>query len=64
MNEIYGDLFAVSRAEAATLDLAAARADRLSSQFVFDCHTHFLRSNPKPDSSLRQIVQLRKMALA
>lgn len=62
MNEVYGDLFDVGRAEAATLDLAAARADRLSSQFVFDCHTHFLRPNPEPDSPLRQLVQLRVTA--
>jgi uncharacterized protein len=60
MNEVYGQLFAVSRAEAATLDVAATRANALSSQFVFDVHTHYLRPNPKPDSSLRQMVEFRK----
>ncbi len=61
MNEVYGDLFDVNRAEAATLDLADARAKSLASQFVFDVHTHFLRPNPSPDSSLRNIVDLRKL---
>ena len=42
MNEVFGPLFAVSRAEAATPDLAKARADALKHQFIIDCHTHHL----------------------
>ncbi len=61
MNEVYGQLFDVGRAEASTLGVAAERARVLSSQFVFDVHTHFLRPNPAPDSSLRDIVQVRKL---
>ena len=64
MNEVYGYLFDVNRAEAATLDVAAKRAQDLSSQFVFDVHTHFLRPNPGPNSALRGIVDVRQHAAA
>jgi hypothetical protein len=51
MNEVYGALFDVNVAEAATLDVAAQRARGLSSQFVFDVHTHlaygFVRKESK-----------------
>ncbi len=61
MNEVYGPLFEVGRAEAATLEVGAARARALSSQFVFDVHTHFLRPNVAPSSSLQFLVELRKL---
>jgi predicted TIM-barrel fold metal-dependent hydrolase len=43
MNETYGPLFEVSRAEAATPEMADERAKRLKNQFIMDMHTHFLR---------------------
>ena len=43
MNQVYGRLFSVTPAEAATPELAQERANSLRDQFIFDCHTHFLR---------------------
>jgi len=48
MNQVYGALFAVTEAEAATPELAAGRALSLKGQIVFDAHTHFLRDDPSP----------------
>ena len=45
MNEVFGPLFAVTRAEAATPGVADARAGVLAGQFVFDCQTHFVRED-------------------
>ncbi len=56
MNEVYGPLFRVSRAEAADDELAAEQAARYRDQFIFDGHTHFLRD----DSRLDTFVDLRK----
>jgi predicted TIM-barrel fold metal-dependent hydrolase len=42
MNDTFGPVFGVSRAEAATPELANERARRLAGQFVMDMHTHFL----------------------
>ena len=56
MNDVYGPLFEVGRAEAATPELAAARADELSGQFVFDGHTHFLRD----DTQIQTFVRMRE----
>jgi uncharacterized protein len=47
MNEIYGPLFAVSKAEAATPAMAQERADALKDQFIMDMHTHFLRDDTR-----------------
>jgi uncharacterized protein len=47
MNEVYGRLYDVSRAEAADKDMAAERAKALKEQFVMDCHTHFLRDDTR-----------------
>jgi predicted TIM-barrel fold metal-dependent hydrolase len=55
MNEVYGAVFDVSRAEAATPEMANERARALSPQFIFDCHTHFLRD----DSTLQQFAEMR-----
>ena len=43
MNETFGPLFGVSRAEAATPEQANQRAAGLAGQFIMDMHTHFLR---------------------
>jgi predicted TIM-barrel fold metal-dependent hydrolase len=56
MNEVYGPLFAVTRAEAADQDAAAGRAKALASQFVMDTHTHFL----KDDTRLTGFVRMRE----
>jgi hypothetical protein len=55
MNQVYGNLFDVSEAEAATPDQALERAQRLAHQTVFDCHTHFLRD----DTRLTNFVAMR-----
>src|SRR6516225_2412998 len=47
MNEVYGRLFDVERAEAAQPDAASARAAGLSGQFVFDDQLHFVRDDYK-----------------
>jgi predicted TIM-barrel fold metal-dependent hydrolase len=47
MNDTYGPLFGVSRAEAADPDKADERARKLSGQFIMDMHTHFLRPGTK-----------------
>ena len=47
MNETYGEVFQVSRAEAAEPERAAARAKDLSGQFIMDMHTHFLRDDTR-----------------
>ena len=51
MNEVYGKLFAVTEAEAATPELADQRAKDLKGQMIFDAHTHFLRDDPAPGVS-------------
>ena len=45
MNEVYGPLFSVDRAEAAVPDTAVARSVGLSHQFVFDDQLHFVRDD-------------------
>src|ERR1700749_1392993 len=47
LNQVFGRLFDVSEAEAATPELAQARADTLSGQMVIDGHTHFLRDDTR-----------------
>ena len=55
MNQVYGELFAVSEAEAATPEMAEERALSLQGQQVFDAHTHFLRD----DTRLTNFVAMR-----
>ena len=43
MNDTYGPMYGVSRAEAAEPERADERARALSGQFIMDMHTHFLR---------------------
>ena len=56
MNDTYGPLYAVSRAEAATPEMADERAKALSKQFIMDMHTHFLRD----DTRLTGFVRMRE----
>jgi predicted TIM-barrel fold metal-dependent hydrolase len=56
MNDTYGPLYEVSRAEAATPELASERAGALSQQFIMDMHTHFLRD----DTRLNTFVRIRE----
>ena len=49
MNQVYGRLFAVTKAEAATPELADQRARGFKDQIIFDAHTHFLRDDPGPN---------------
>jgi predicted TIM-barrel fold metal-dependent hydrolase len=49
MNDIYGPIFRVSEAEAADAELGDEHAGRLSDQYVFDVHTHFLRDDTRLD---------------
>ena len=55
MNDVYGPIFKVSEAEAADSELGDEHAGRLSDQYVFDCHTHFL----KDDTRLQVFVDMR-----
>ena len=52
MNEVFGPLFDVSEAEAADRDMAQARADGLSHQFIFDDQTHFVHDDFKQEGLL------------
>ena len=45
MNEIYGNVFQVSPAEAREPELMQARAQSLAGQFIFDVQTHFVRDD-------------------
>jgi uncharacterized protein len=59
MNEVYGLYFDAQRAEAATPELADARAQSLSGQFIVDPHTHYIHDNPRPNSPLQQFADMR-----
>jgi uncharacterized protein len=54
MNEVYGALYDVTRAEAQTPEMAKERAAALAKQFVMDCHTHFLRDDTRIMGFVRQ----------
>jgi hypothetical protein len=45
MNKVFGPVWNVSEAEAADKDMADARAQKLSGQFIFDDQTHFVRDD-------------------
>jgi predicted TIM-barrel fold metal-dependent hydrolase len=53
MNDVYGPLYSVGRAEAATPDMANERARALSDQFIMDMHTHFLRDDTRLENFVR-----------
>jgi len=54
MNDVYGPLFTVSSAEAASPDMANDRARALADQFIMDMHTHFLRDDTRITGFVRQ----------
>src|SRR3981081_1834722 len=47
LNETFGPVFDVTRAEAATPAMAQERANALKDQFIMDMHTHFLRDDTR-----------------
>ena len=53
MNEVYGPLYGVSRAEAATPGAADDQRARYKDQFVMDVHTHFLRDDTRLEGFVR-----------
>jgi len=54
MNDVYGPVFGVSTAEAASPDMANERARALADQFIMDMHTHFLRDDTRLEGFVRQ----------
>jgi hypothetical protein len=52
MNDVFGPVFEVSRAEAATPGVADLRAQALSGQFIVDAQTHFVRDDFKLEGLL------------
>jgi len=56
MNQVYGELFDVTAAEAATPAMAQDRANALKDQFIMDMHTHFLRD----DTRIMGFVEMRR----
>ena len=53
MNEVYGPLYGVDRAEAAVPGAAEERLAQLRDQFVMDVHTHFLRDDTRLEGFVR-----------
>jgi len=51
MNDVFGPIYNVARAEASTPGVADARAGDLANQFIFDCQTHFVRDDYSRDIS-------------
>jgi predicted TIM-barrel fold metal-dependent hydrolase len=47
LNEVFGPVFTVTRAEAAQPGLADARSSAMATQFIVDCQTHFVRDDFK-----------------
>jgi len=58
MNEIYGNVFQVTPAEAREPELMQARAQGLAGQFIFDVQTHFVRD----DFDHTELLDLAKFA--
>jgi predicted TIM-barrel fold metal-dependent hydrolase len=52
MNEVFGSVFDVSRAEAAAPGVADERAAALTGQFIVDVQTHFVRDDFKQEGLL------------
>ena len=53
MNDTFGPMYMVSRAEAQTPEMANARAAGLKGQFIMDMHTHFLRDDTRLEGFVR-----------
>jgi hypothetical protein len=49
MNDVFGPIYNVARAEATVPGVADARASGLAKQFIFDCQTHFVRDDYTTD---------------
>jgi len=54
LNDTYGPLYGVTRAEAAEPERADERAKKLSGQFIMDMHTHFLRPGTRIQTFVNQ----------
>jgi uncharacterized protein len=54
MNRVWGPLFGVSEAEAATPEIADERAAALKGQMILDAHTHFVRPGSRATGLLQQ----------
>src|SRR5213594_1895029 len=52
MNDVFGPVFEVARAEAASPGVADQRAQGLSGQFIVDAQTHFVRDDFKQEGLL------------
>ena len=52
LNDVFGRIFDVSRAEAAAPGVADQRASALAGQFIIDAQTHFVRDDFKQDGLL------------
>ncbi len=59
MNDVFGRLFEIDRAEAAEPPAAAERADSLAGQFIFDEQVHFVRD----DYQGERILQAREICV-
>ena len=53
MNDVYGPLYGVGRAEAAVPGAAEERLAQFEDQFVMDVHTHFLRDDTRLEGFVR-----------
>jgi hypothetical protein len=53
MNDVFGRLFVIDRAEAAEPAAAAERANSLAGQFIFDDQVHFVRDDYQGERILR-----------
>jgi predicted TIM-barrel fold metal-dependent hydrolase len=49
MNDVFGPIYTVANAEAASPGAADERAGELAGQFIFDCQTHFVRDDYTTD---------------
>jgi predicted TIM-barrel fold metal-dependent hydrolase len=61
MNDTYGPIYAVSRAEAATPEMANERAQALKNQYIMDMHTHFLREDTPIKAFIAQRATVGKL---
>jgi len=53
MNDVYGPLYGVNRADASTPGAAEQRIAQFRDQFVMDVHTHFLRDDTRLEGFVR-----------
>ena len=58
MNSVFGELFAVSPAQAADPAFGQERKKALADQFIFDVQTHFVSAS----SAEKRLLQLRERA--